>query len=82
VTGNFGTANAHRALAAWAADHDVAERALAGWQPGWPEAWAEIAQARLDYPGWQWAELAAQLGITKNQATARFRRLREAVNSR
>lgn len=81
MTGNFGTANAHRTLAAWAADHDVAERALADWQPGWPEATRQVAQARLDYPARTWADVAALLGITKDQATARFRRLREAANS-
>lgn len=72
-------ANARRTVAAGRYSRDVAQTALDSWQPGWPQAWMQIAEAILANPGCTWAQLAAETGMTRSQATSSYRRMRIEV---
>lgn len=73
---NFDVANFHRTAAAGIRDAELAERALSGTLP---EHVARVARARAAKPTAPWKEIAADLGMTKDQAAAIFRRLRLQV---
>lgn len=85
-------ANDIRRAQAAARDLAIARRALdlnaAGqWPAGWPAQWLTLAAARLGSPLANWRELADGMrrqgagGMTKDKATAGFRRLRRALDT-
>jgi hypothetical protein len=77
------SANERRRARAARRDITIACRVLryarrSGWPAGWPQHWRAVAETRVAMPGASWADLAAELGLTKDQAVTRFRYLREA----
>lgn len=73
-------ANSGRAAAAAARDTAIAGTLLA--QARWDARQLAIARARRDHPGWTWAQIGEELGLTKHQAACAFRRMALAAGLR
>jgi DNA-binding transcriptional regulator WhiA len=72
---NLRTANFHRAAAAGIRDAELARDALDTLGDKVPLRWQLVAEQREKNPVASWAEIAGQLGITKDAAIGCFRRL-------
>lgn len=68
-------ANARRTSQAGQRDAARAAAILARLGDECPPAYREVAEARIAAPGLSWAEIGAKLGISKDAAAGRFRRL-------
>lgn len=76
---NLRAANDARTAGASKRDTQLAAQWLAAWPAGWPETWRIVAMARAANPGASWAQLAAQLGWSKDRAAGNWRRMIKAA---
>lgn len=72
-------ANNQRSLQASGRDAEIARGDLGTLGGACPPAWRAVAEARIAYPGASWTRVAAAIGLTRDQAYHRFRRMRTAA---
>lgn len=72
--------NEARTLAAAARDSAIAATLLGG--AGLTDGQVVLALTRAVHPDWSWAQIGAHLGLSKDQAVARFRRMAQMAGLR
>jgi hypothetical protein len=71
--------NEERATGAGHRDAAIAAEVLSR-ASGLPERYVQVATARMEHPSEPWSQVAARIGMTKEQAVGVFRRFRKATS--